>query len=370
LRNPVSRRIVIDGRRLTAGRTGVGRYLELLLRQWAATELPADDVVVALAARSGLDLMPNAPGLTARVVAPVLPGLLWERFGLARMLRKGDLLFAPANLVPRSWRGSTVLVMHDAIQETRPDDFSPFTRLRFGRRYRRAIAQADRVLVPSEATAADLERVYGVGRERLVVIRPAPGPEFEPLVPEHADVKAAREAIGVGDSPFFLFAGKRSRRRNVPAVLTAFAALRDRLPEYRLVFVGDGSGRGLGDDRRPPGVMDAGHVAEPVLRGLLTSAVALLYPSEHEGFGLPVVEAMASGCPVVTLRRPALVEAGGDGPVYLEDADPAGLAATMMTLATDAEARRQRIAAGRAEVAKNSTREFANAVTRELRRAL
>ena len=359
----MDRRIVIDGRRLTAGRTGVGRYLESLLRQWAATGLPAERVHVVLAHPSGLDLVPRATGLTAQVAAPNVPGLLWERFGLARSLRPGDLLFAPANLVPRAWRGPTVLVMHDALQEVRPNDFPRLIHLRFGRRYRRAIAVATRVLVPSEATANDVQQVYGVARDRLAVIRPAPDPDFRPLPPGDPAILEARRAVGLGDSPFFLFAGKRSRRRNVPAILAAFATVRLRLPDHSLAFVGDSSG--LGD---APGVIDAGHVSDSVLRGLMASAVALLYPSEHEGFGLPVIEAMASGCPVVTLRRAALIEAGGDGPLYLEIADPTVLADAMSRLATDGAMRGERVAVGLAEAAKNSIQRFADAVKDELER--
>ena len=255
----MTRRIVIDGRRLTAGRTGVGRYLESLLRQWAASELPAEETVVVLADPAGLDLMPSAPGLSARVVAPGLPGLLWERFGLARSLRPGDLLFAPANLAPRNWSGATVLVVHDALLEVRPGDFSRLVRLRFGRRYRRAIARATRVIVPSESTARDLERIHGLARDRLTVIKPAHDPGFVPLDDDDPTVRGARLSIGIGDAPFFLFAGKRSRRRNVPAILAGFAAARGRLPYHWLVFVGDDSGRGLGerlaagrDNRRRP----------------------------------------------------------------------------------------------------------------------
>ena len=70
----------------------------------------------------------------------------------------------------------------------------------------------------------------------------------------------------------------------------------------------------------------------------MASALGVLYPSEREGFGLPVVEAMASGCPVITLRRDALIEAGGDGPLYLDEATPEALARAMAHLATDPEA--------------------------------
>src|SRR4051812_10647929 len=102
-------RLVIDGRRLTAERTGVGRYLEDLLSEWAITGLPFDETLVVIHDLAGRARVPNAPGLSVVVVGEGWPGLAWERWGLARLLKPGDLLFAPTNLLPSNWRGRSVL---------------------------------------------------------------------------------------------------------------------------------------------------------------------------------------------------------------------------------------------------------------------
>lgn len=350
-------RLVIDGRRLNGHRTGVGRYLETLLGEWAATGLPASEVIVVLSDQSGLERVPIVHGLAARVVVPKLPGLLWERFGLTRVLRPGDLLFAPTNLISWGWRGRTVLVMFDALQEARPDDFSRLTRIRFAARYRKALARADRVIVPSRATARDLSRIYGVSETRLRVILPAADRSFRPLAPEHPDIAAARAELGLLASPFFLFVGKKSRRRNVPQVVRAFEELG--LEDHTLVFVGDPArpfARAKDERRR---ILDVGHVSEATLRGLMASATALLYPTEHEGFGLPIVEAMAMGCPVIALHRESVLEAGGDGPYYLASADSDSLADAMKLLATDELARELRVEKGLAAAGRHSIEKFA-----------
>lgn len=353
------RRIVIDGRRLTATRTGVGRYLESLLSEWATIGLPVEEVHVVLANPSGLARVPSCPGLTAEVMGSRLPGLLWERFCLGRCLQPGDLLFAPTNLVPANWAGPTVLVMFDALQEVRPQDFSRMVKLRFGSRYRRALQQVNRVIVPSRATASDLQRVYGISEDRLAVVYPAPDRSFRQKNPgELASIRPSRP-------PFFLFVGKRSRRRNVPAILDAFSSHRARFPDHQLIFVGDTSGPGIPSEI--PGVIDLGHVDEATLHALLSTAIALLYPSEHEGFGLPVVEGMATGCPVVTLRHAAIVEAGGDGPLYLDDASPQAIGRAMQLLATDSRTRTERIDAGLIAASRFTPEAFARGVTRELR---
>ena len=378
---PIPARLVIDGRRLTAHRTGVGRYLETLLNEWSATALPAREVLVVLADAAGLARVPHVERLSAVVVVPSLPGLLWERFGLLRTLRRGDLLFAPANLVPAGWGGPTVLVMHDALQEVRPSDFSRWVRFRFGRRYRRAIARADRVVVPSRSTADDLKRVYGVSNDRVTVIPPACGPDFRPRNLDDPGVAEIAALVLPPARKFFLFMGKQSRRRNVPAIRDAFALHRRQFPDHYLAFVGDEpTGATVCEfvscyetdatsNVETTGVLEYGHVEEEVIHAMLATATALLYPSEHEGFGLPVIEAMASGCPVVTLRRKALVEVGGDGPIYLDEARPEAIAEAMAALVTNPEHRVRHIDAGLARTEQFTPEAFAAGVARELRRA-
>jgi glycosyltransferase involved in cell wall biosynthesis len=364
-------RLVIDGQRLTAERTGVGRCLESLLAEWAVTGLPLAETVVVLRDPRGLGRVPDVPGLRAEVVGRRWPGLVWESLGLGRILRRGDLLFAPANLVPPSWRGRTVLMVFDTLPWVVPESFSRSVRWRFMWRYRLAVRRAERVLVPSRATASDVARVHGVPEGRIRVVFPGPEPHFRPLTQSAAEVVHCRRLLGLGSDPFYLFIGKRSGRRNVPAVLEAFSRHRPAHPTHRLVFVGPEGGARLPDPESAAaaGIIAAGHVAEPVLRGLLADALALLYPSNYEGFGLPVVEALASGCPVVTLRCGALCEAGGDAPVYLDTPDARALAEAMHCLATNSAIRAERVARGLAHVARFSRARFADEVKEELQAA-
>lgn len=359
-------RLVIDGRRLSAGRTGVGRYLETLLRDWSATGWPLDETVIVLKDPAGEAWLPRDDRLARKVVGPAWPGPVWEWLGLGRILRRGDVLFAPTNLLPRSWRGPSVLVIFDTLLESVPEMFSTTTRWRFRARYRSSARRATRVIVPSEATARDVMRHYGIDPARVRTIYPSVGPEFRPRGPGDGVVVAARWALGITDASYFLFVGKRSVRRNVGAIVEGFALHRGRFPSHRLIFVGPGGGVELPPS---PGILVAGHVTDDTLIGLMSGATACVYPSVYEGFGLPVVEAMACGTPAITLRNSALIESGGEAAVYIDRPEPELIARAMECLAIDAEYRTGRVSAGLRQAENFRGPAFARAVREEIRSA-
>lgn len=382
-----ARRLVIDGRRLTAGRTGVGRYLEILLLNWAESGWPLDRTVLVVPDADGLSRVAGLDGLEVEVVGRGWPGLIWERFGLGRTLRAGDCLFAPTNLIPGSWRGPTALVIFDTMLESAPGGFPASVRWRFRARYRSAARRATRIIVPSDSTGRDVALHFGISPDRVRTIYPSVGPEFRPRSADDPLVVEARRSVGIGDEPFFLFVGKRSARRNVECLLAAFSDARrigGRMDSTRgpdpapreidgptvpsdLVFVGPDGGTSLPPDL--PGIVNAGHVPDRVLLGLYSAATACLYPSDYEGFGLPVLEAMASGCPVICVRAGALLESGGEAALSVDRVDAESLVAAMRLISTGPEVRDEYVRLGLLRADRFRGPRFAADVRDEIRAA-
>ncbi|MBI1322218.1 glycosyltransferase [bacterium] len=330
--------IYVDGRRLTAHATGVGRYLSLLLESWAEAveRLPFEPVVILHQERPGhLDSWRQA--FTCEVIGSRAPGWVWENFCLAALGRREGLLFAPANLVPRRWRGPVVLVVHDTFCEHADAQIPWKARLRFRQRYRYSARRADLVLTPSEATAGDVRRHFGVPDERIRVIRPGLRSTRTDVTPDEI-----RKYAYLADSPFVLFVGKTSARRDFPAIAEAVEHISLGGRDLKLIRVGPP----MAEPVRTETLIDLGHVPDSVLSWLYGHARAMVWPSAREGFGLPVLEAMAHGCPVISRPLNALAELCDGACLALPDTKPESIAAAILALIEDGEQRRRLIRQG------------------------
>src|SRR4051794_5374069 len=213
-------------------------------------------------------------------------------------------------------------------------------RLIFRRVVPRAARAAARILTLSELTKRDLIELYGVPEEKIVVTPPGVDPIFGPNGPSP------------DGEPYALFVSALQARKDPVAAIEAVALLGDDAP--RLVLVGPDKG-GRGDAERAverAGLRDRvqfrGHVSLEELAGLYRGAACLVFPSRYEGFGLPVLEAMASGTPVVTTTAGALPEAAGDAAILVAERNPVELAGGIERALAD---RQRLVAAGPAPAA-------------------
>src|SRR5579859_1991035 len=358
----------VDAQRLVGSRAGVARYLASLLREWAGMELPFGRVTLFAPAVLPGDVLPEAHPFEVEVVRG--PSLrLWGQWQLPRAARGVDLLFCPAYVAPLRYRGRYAVVMHDALLEVLPQAFSRQALRRRGL-YRRSAQRAALVLAPSEASKRDLERVYGLDPGRVKAIRLGVDDRFRGVTED--DARRVREKLGLGDRPLILFVGKLSRRRNLPSLVQAVAKLRS---DHVLVLAGeDHLGLGLEEVGREAGIGDRlrvlGFVPDEDLPALYRAAEIFVYPSDYEGFGIPVLEAMAAGTPAVTLDNSALAEVAGGAAVLLPSAGVDELAGAFEQLAADPALRADYAARGRERAAGFTWAETARRTIDALREAV
>jgi glycosyltransferase involved in cell wall biosynthesis len=260
-----------------------------------------------------------------------------------------DAMFYPYWPCPPWRRGDAppvVVEIHDLAFRVRPDEVPWQQRAYLGSLVPPALRRAGRVLVPSEATRRDLLEHYPMPglEERVRVI-----PEGWSL----GDVEPGRlpEQLQPG---FLLAVGTIEPRKNYGRLLAAYRLLKRRGVAPPLVIVGRPGwayGGTLADLRAEPGVRLLGHVDDATLRALYQAAVALAFPSLYEGFGLPLLEAMAEGLPVVAGAAGSLPELAGGAAVMVEPTDVEAIADGLERVLCDSELRKQLSTAGRARAA-------------------
>jgi glycosyltransferase involved in cell wall biosynthesis len=348
-------RVGIDGRAFASPAAGVRRYLEGLVPALRDFE-DAPDVV----ALGGIPA--TIPDGVAHVREPAhLPtNAGWTIVGLPRAAAAAgvDVIHAPAYTAP-FWAGvPIVLTIHDVSYERRPEWY-PYRRDRIRRAfYRRSARGSAHILTDSEFSAAEISAAYGIERESITVAPLGVSAAFRP-----AASGSACELPANVTSPFLLHVGDLHERRNLITVVEALLEARRHfgaLPALTLVLAG--VDRGVGDalcavaseGGSREAVVRLGRVDEDRLHLLYRCASALVYPSRYEGFGFPVLEAMASGTPVIASRAASLPEIVGDAGVLLDPDDVAGWTNAIVTVINDGQLRGSLRAAGLARASQFS----------------
>lgn len=346
-------RIGINVHLLSTTHTGIQHYIRALVPELVTQATSHEIVLYGEPAQ-----LPVTAGERIRWVStsrPLRSGaqrVLWEQTMLPHLLQRGgiDVFFSPAFILPVLWEGAGIVTVHDLNFEVSPETIRPVRRAYLRRITRWSTRRARKVVAISQSTASDIVRLYGVPHQKLVIIpygldtlfNPENARALEPMVKQRYSLPER----------FLLFVGTLEPRKNLPRLLEAYALARRQVSLPPLVLAGAPGwqheriltqARRLGIEQH---LRFAGYIPREHLPGVYAAASALLYPSLYEGFGLPPLEAMGCGTPVLASNTSAMPEVVGDGGILIDPRDTQQIADGILRIIRDGELRQRVIEHG------------------------
>jgi glycosyltransferase involved in cell wall biosynthesis len=338
-------RIAVDSRALLAERTGIGTYTHAIARGLAGL----DGTEIGLFSPRPLADYPRGPRISVHADRHPL-GLAWVQATLPRRLEAWDAQVLLAALTISPGRGTTpvVSVVHDLTPLSHPEWHAARTLVGFLPLWERTVERAARFVCVSEATARDLVRRYPETASRVRVARNGVDAEYFAAADDPPARAQARQRYGAG-RPFVLYLGTLEPRKNVETLVAACERLWARRRGFPDLVLAGGSGwksagllARIGSSSFRDRIHVAGYAPRDAARELYRAAEVFAYPSLEEGFGLPLLEAMACGTPSVSSDAEALAEVGGDAALRAPALDIPALARALEQ-ALDDEALRARL---------------------------
>ena len=370
--------VCIDYRPALHQSTGVGTYVHGLVNALACSH-PDDRFSVYTSSwrhrNRARFSSPNVVKIDRRFPVRIVDNL-WHRFRwppIELLAGTVDIAHSPSPMLLPTRSARQVVTVHDCHFLRHPEDVSGPVRRDYVPRAQAAVLAADAVLTPSETTADEVERLFGVAPERIHVTPLGIDSAYLESGVGGDDVETVLTNLGVRQ-PYLLFVGCREPRKDLGTLLGAFELLVSDIPDLDLVLVGpEGPGWGSVWQATPEIVRQRIRCLQHQLAGplsrLYSGAEALLLSSLWEGFGLTAIEAMACNTPVIAAKVGALPETLGDVPLWFEPRDPDGLAGACRRLLDDSSLGEQLRARGHQRAARYRWERTA-ALTHEVYRQL
>lgn len=370
-------KIGFDAKRAVKNMTGLGNYSRLVISRIAQANpdkeinlySPADE------GRPDISYITSLPNVRMKTPRAYTPGAFWRTFGLTKRLQKDDidLFHGLSNELPvglEHTRVASVLTMHDLIYRRLPDCYSVPDRLIYDIKYSRSCRRADRIIAISQRTRDDIVELYGISPDKIDVVYQGCQAMFYNILPAgEIDGILAKHDLRRG---YILQVGTVEKRKNLELTIKAMAGIED----ARLVVVGRGRdyltkmkelANSLNITDRIKFLSD---LATSELPAIYQGAGVIAYPSRYEGFGIPVIEGLASRRPVIAATGSCLEEAGGDAAFYVDPNSPRDMAEALKTALTGGEQIELRIAEGIKYIRRFNTADMGERILEVYRRAI
>ncbi|HVS33403.1 MAG TPA: glycosyltransferase family 1 protein [Thermoanaerobaculia bacterium] len=327
-------RVVIDGRPLVGNRTGIGVHAAEIARRLGVEPPPLIGSHAEIEDRTGIE--------GCRFAVHRYPlGVLWQQLAMPGL--EGDVVWGPHGTLPLSLGKPAVVSIHDFTSITMPGRHRLKTVFSFNLFIGESLAMASRIAAVSRATAEEAMRGFGVPARKIEIVPNGVDEFFSP---------------GGEEGNYILYVGTLEPRKGVADLIAVWESLP--APRPRLVLCGDPGWR---TSIANEAVEIAGFVTRERLRDLYRGAMAFVYPSRFEGFGIPPLEAMACGAPVIASRTGAIPEYAGEAALTVRPGDRGELRAALVRLLGDAGLRRELRARGAMRAAAYSWDESARRMT-------
>ena len=338
--------IAIDAHNLEGSRTGVGVYLFRILNEWKKAyesgQLSDFDFLLYFKKEIPEDILKmevfDAKVLKAPFGAQSNTLFTQWLIGRATKKDKADILFSPNYTLPIFYKnGKTVVTIHDIIYEARPDLYNwpgILDKIFLRKNVRRSAEKADVILVPSNFTKQEIIKYYKIGADKIIVAPLAVSEDFLRKTDKNK-ITAVKRQYEIYDK-YALCVGSIFNRRHIPEIITAFKKIFPQFTDYQLVIIGSNYTRPYIDiekdilktnqflrnilkikNKLP--IIHRYFIEQQDLLELYKNAAVSIYLSDYEGFGLPLLESMASGTPVITSKQPALIETAGDAALFVQN---------------------------------------------------
>jgi len=299
-------KIGIDAHNLEQQRTGTGRYLINLLKHWSKET--SIEFVLYFKEYVPKDI-PDTKNFYSKILNSTSNALFMHHH-LSTVARKDniDILFCPNYIAPLGYKRDIALVLHDIIYEARPRTYnwpSAFDRVLLKQVSKKSAKKAKMIFTCSEFSKKEILKYYKVDPKKVFVIPLAADDKFTPHYP---DLKTRKN--------FIFYVGTIVKRRFVPQIITAFEKIKEKVPEFKFLIIGKNF---LDQKIKGENIIYREYVDDYDLSLLYNTASLFVWLSEYEGFGLPPLEAMACGTPVLSTKKTSLAEVLGDYPIWIEN---------------------------------------------------